>query len=227
MQPAIDMTFDRTLPIGSQVYAFLRKSIIQTHIIPGSKLSESELATKLGVSRQPIREALIRLDNDGLLEIRPQRGTFVKRISQKHVLDVRFVREAIESDIAVDLAMTADKKVIAKLQELIEEQKRVPEDCHIEFMELDEAFHFALAESAGKSYAWNIVQSVKAQMDRVRFLSFADFSMTTLIPQHQAIVDAIAQGDSSLASQAMRTHLQEILKTLPSIAAKHTELFDV
>lgn len=226
MQSESVYTFDKTKPIGNQIYQILRQRIIQTIITPGTKLSESELAAELGVSRQPVREALIKLNNDGLLEIRPQRGTFVKRISQKRVLDVRFVREAIESDIVAELSKHNAPATILELQAEIEKQKLVSDGDYAEFLELDEAFHFKLAKLAGKSYAWDVVQSVKAQMDRVRYLSFADLPTSALIQQHQTIVDTIATGDPAKASQAMRIHLREIKNSLPVIAEKRKEFFE-
>jgi DNA-binding GntR family transcriptional regulator len=212
--------------VGPQVYRILRERIIQAELLPGERLSESDVAKSLSVSRQPVREAFIKLSEEGLVQVLPQRGTFVTKISVASVMDVRFVREAIEADIVRLVAEKHDAGTIEELRRQLTEQKKVPHDDRSAFLRLDERFHNTLATAAGKAYAWSVIESVKAQMDRVRFLSVDDMHIGRLIEQHERIVDGIAAGDKTAAEQALRTHLREILNSLPEIARSRAELFD-
>src|SRR5690606_8650263 len=111
-------------PIAPQLIAILRLAIAQMQLKPGAALSENEIAGRFGVSRQPVREAFIKLAEAGLVEIRPSRGTYVMKISVREVANARLVREAIESDLAGLAAGLATPKQIANLRALVDRQKR-------------------------------------------------------------------------------------------------------
>ncbi len=215
------------VPVGQLVHRDLRQRIIRGELAPGALLSEAEMARSFGSSRQPVREAFIKLAEEGLVEVRPQRGTLVRKISIKRVMDIRFVREAIEANVVHLLASEPEPAIIADLRAQIARQREAAPDAQDVFMALDETFHHTMARAIGKTYAWDVVESVKAQMDRVRYLSFADFPISRLIAQHEAIVDAIEARNPQAAEEAMRIHLREILKDLPNIAAARPELFDM
>ena len=106
------------------------------------------------------------------------------------------------------------------------EQKKVASDEAVYFFELDERFHRTLAEAAGKSYAWNVVEGVKSQMDRARLLSFDRFPIKKLVKQHADVVEAIAIHDVAAADAALRNHLSEILIDLPAITESWPEYFE-
>ncbi|RCK19490.1 GntR family transcriptional regulator [Thalassospira lucentensis MCCC 1A00383 = DSM 14000] len=218
------MTHD--LAVGPQIHRIIRERIVCTDLLPGVRLSEAELAKHFNVSRQPIREAFIKLADEGLLEVRPQRGTYVRKISVAAVLDARFVREAIEADIARFVAKEPNDRFLTRLEQLIIDQKKVMKGDAQSFLKLDHDFHRCLAEAAGKTYAWKIVEDVRAQLDRVRYLSYFQFPMDEIIDQHVQIVSAISSRDPETASAAMREHLREILHTLPDISCSRSELFD-
>lgn len=217
-------TLDPGAAIAPQLYVRLREAIIRGELAPGNRISESEIATACEVSRQPVREAFIRLAGEGLLAVRPQRGTIVTRIDYAAVLDARFLREAIEADIAKILAERPDPEVVAELRRQIGAQ-RAAEDATA-FIKVDERFHRTLAEAAGKGGAWKLIDGLKSQMDRVRFLSLDRFRVGTLIAQHEAMIDAIARADIEGANAATREHLRGILADLPEIVAAHPDFFD-
>lgn len=219
-------TLELAAPVGPQLFRKLRERIIRNDLEPGSRISESEIAAEYAVSRQPVREAFIKLADEGLLEVRPQRGTFIRKIATSAVMDARFVREAIEADIVKHLAEIPIKGLEKALRAQLREQRKLAGRDPDRFIELDERFHRTLAEAAGKSYAWNVVEGVRSQMDRVRYLSVQRFPMEKLVEQHTAIVDAIAAGDVPAAEAAMRGHLREILNDLPEIARSRPEFFD-
>jgi DNA-binding GntR family transcriptional regulator len=214
-----------TVPVGPQIHIGLRQRIIRGDIPPGTALSEAEIARRFSISRQPVREAFIKLAEEGLLEVRPQRGTFVRKISKTAVMDARFVREAIEANITRELAVKADAGLVARLRKLLVAQKAVPAGELYDFMRLDEEFHRTLADAAGRLYGWKVIEEVKLQMDRVRYLSLRSFPQAKLIRQHAGIVDAIEKASPDEAERRMREHLRLILDDLPSIEAQHPEFF--
>ncbi len=218
---------DPAAPITPQIYAYLRDAIIHNQFAPGDRISEAEIARNWSVSRQPVREAFIRLAGEGLLAILPQRGTIITRISYDAVLNARFLREAIEADIVGILAADPDPALVRELRGQIQAQQKLALKNPKDFIALDDLFHRTLADSAGMRGAWRLIEGLKSQMDRVRYLSLGHFPVSKLIVQHRAVVDAVAQGDLSAANLAIRTHLREVLTDLPKIHAATPEFFDV
>lgn len=211
--------------VVDQLYSALRAAIIDNDLSPGARISEAEIAQHYGVSRQPVREAFIKLANEGLLEVRPQRGTFVAKISLSAVMDARFVREAVEADIVKLLAQDNSPALIADLRGQLVRQREIIGGSARDFMEADETFHHTLAAGAGKANAWRVIVEMKAQMDRVRFLSSMHFSVARLVDQHTELVEAIAAHDTGRAEQSIRAHLRGILQDLPVIEQEHPEFF--
>ena len=212
--------------IAEQVFHTLRSSIVTMQLTPATALSEQDIAGRLNVSRQPVREAFIKLSEIGLVRVLPQRGTFVVKISAKAVTDARFVREAVECAIARRASEGIGEAAMDELRGILTEQRRAARDPETFFM-LDEAFHRGLANAAECAYAWKVIEEAKAQMDRVRYLSLPDATpVDHLITQHQAILDAIAAGRGSAAEQAMQDHLREILKSLPRLSQAFPDMFE-
>lgn len=222
---------DSRAAVGPQLVRILRELIIANEIRAGDRISEAEFSERFGVSRQPVREAFIKLSDEGLLEIRPQRGTFVRKISMRSVEDARFIREAIESDFVRILAADPDRAMLGELHRQIEAQARLSEGPagqaeRSEFRRLDDLFHKTLAEAAGRQNLWTILDGVKSQMDRVRHLTTQTFDVVRLVGQHRAVVDAIAAGDAARAEAAMRHHLRIILYDLEMHLIRSPELFE-
>jgi len=215
-------------PIAPQLVALLRRSIAELRLPPGSALSEKEIAAQYGISRQPVREAFIKLSEAGLVEIRPSRGTYVMKISVREVANARFVREAIEAEIARHAAGLATPEHLDILHDLISRQKAAAAAGDFAgFNAQDEGFHRALAAIVENDFALRVVESARFQTDRVRLLSIPEASpLNVLIRQHEDILTCLAAGDGDGAARAMSRHLREILLALPSIAAAHPDFFD-
>jgi DNA-binding GntR family transcriptional regulator len=218
----------RGASIAERVFRTLRSAIVTMRLQPGEALSEQEIAGRLSVSRQPVREAFIKLSEDGLVRVLPQRGTFVMKISAGAVTNARFVREAVESAIAREAVTRLTAADLAHLKGLVADQRKAAQSDDAEaFFVLDEDFHRGLASASGCGYAWKVIESAKAQMDRVRFLSLPEATpMRRLVAQHKAILDAIAGRDEAGATAAMQAHLREILSSLPRLARKYPAMFD-
>ncbi len=214
--------------VAAQIEKDLREAIVRLELAPGTRLSEQEIATRMGVSRQPVREALIALGKSKLVEIRPNRGTVVVRLSTRHMMEARFVREAIEVAVARRASESFDRWTRHRIDAIIARQRVAMEaDDHHAFRREDEQFHIAIAEGAGCSLAWNAISDIKAHMDRVCNLQLRHpDSMTRLIIEHEAIIAAIDAKDAAAADNAMRLHLNGILTDLPQIEADNPDLFE-
>jgi DNA-binding GntR family transcriptional regulator len=222
----VQVSIDTGLAVGPQIVRLIHQRIIAGDLLPGARISETEIAVGYGVSRQPVREAFIKLAEEGLLEIRPQRGTYIRKISVAAVMDARFVREAIEADVVRLLAQSPDPGLERELKRQIEAQKQIIAFDVQSFVPLDDTFHRTLAEAAGKPFAWTVIDGMKSQMDRVRQLSSLRLQRDTLIEHHTAIAEAVGRGDVDGADAAMRMHLREILKDLPVIRQSLPEYFE-
>ena len=206
----------------------LKRAIVALELLPGTKLSEADIAQRHGVSRQPAREALIGLSRMRLVDVLPQRGSVVAKISVSRMMQARFVREAVETAVVRRACASFDPGVRARIDGLLDRQQVFAErDDHVSFQRYDELFHIALCEGASCPLAWEAVRDLKSHMDRLCQLTLSDSaSMLALLVQHRAIVAAIDAGDSDAADSAMRLHLTEILHALPKVEAEHPDLFE-
>ncbi|WP_245416119.1 GntR family transcriptional regulator [Microvirga sp. 17 mud 1-3] len=197
-------------------------------LAPGEMLSEQDLARRFGVSRSPVREALIKLSEAGLVRVLPQRGTQVVKISRAGVENARFIREAVETAVVREAALKASPSMLAELNASLTRQRRAQRSKSTEdFLALDEEFHRLLAEAAGRLAAWEMIEDVKPQMDRVRFLDMTQATPRhVVVAQHEIIVGAIRDGNPSAAQKAMQEHLSEILRSLPEMQVQHPDLFE-
>lgn len=202
--------------MAMRVVSALRDDIVTMALRPGDIISESDIAGRYGVSRQPVREAFIRLAQQGLLLIRPKRATVVKKISPDGVRQSRFIRESIEVEIIRRLAAQPSADAAEILTSLIDDQEKASSSGDSRrFHLLDELFHRTLARLAGVEYAWQLIDDHKMQLDRVRYLTLGVSSSQRAIAEHRAIADAIKRADPAGAEAAMRDHLAraEVLLT--------------
>jgi DNA-binding GntR family transcriptional regulator len=212
-------------PNVRSIYATLRQDIITLRLKPGEKLSENELAVRFGTSRAPVREALIRLVEDGLITVLPQRGSFVSRISLRAMERARFVREALEVAIIRRAAEAGIGKNFHESAEACLAAQIAARDDPERFTQLDDLFHRGFAEGAGLADVWAIIEREKAQFDRIRFLSLPGVTpVDVLIEQHRAILRAVVDREPRAAEEAMRIHMSEVLKIATSLASRHPDL---
>ncbi|WP_337269687.1 GntR family transcriptional regulator [Oryzifoliimicrobium ureilyticus] len=216
------------MPIAPQVYERIRRAIITLAILPSEALSEKELSLQLGVSRTPVREALIRLADEGLIDILPQRGSFVAPIRIRDVEEAQFIRESLEVAVVGRLAGQCSSQFLIDIKaNLARQELAVTQEDGDLFLELDEAFHRSFCEEAGLSKSWRVIQTVKLQMDRVRYLSLPDaIHLRTLLAQHWQIVSAIEQKEPEAARAAMAAHLQEVLGTAHWLSVQRADLVE-
>lgn len=210
-------------PINQQVYKFLKRAIIECRLMPDDSLSENEVASKFNISRQPVREALIKLATNDFVLIEPKKTTKVKRISKSQVLQGAVIREAIESKLIRKTAAVIDDDTLETLENNVHEQESVADDynVHIHF-NLDDEFHRIILSSPGYERAWDIVETVKGSMDRLRFLSI-EFELSPISKTcraHRRILEALKKRDPDLAEKAMADHMSDTFDSLSMVMDK-------
>ncbi|ERK07469.1 MAG: GntR family transcriptional regulator [Pantoea sp.] len=225
---SIAYTITTSEPVNQQIYRYLRRDIVTCAIHPGSLLSEKEVSARFNVSRQPVREAFIKLAEAGLVQVLPQRGTFVRKISAQRVADGRFIREAVEIAVVRRAAQEITPVALMALEHNLQLQRLAAERHDSQaFLALDDEFHRLIAESINCLLAWETVENIKATMDRVRFLTLSEVSPPeNLIQQHEEIYAALKAHDVEAAESAMRRHLQEMIMTITPIAERNSEWFE-
>ncbi len=206
----------------------LREAIVRLELLPGTRLSEQEVATRYGASRQPVREALIALAKSGFLETRPNRGTVVVKISMQHMLEARFVREAVEVAVVRRACEHFDPLTREQIAGNLQQQEEVYRwEDNSDFSLLDAKFHKELAKGAGCSLAWDTIADTKAQFERVgNLMMIKRDNRELLLVQHKTIIEAIDAHDADTAEKVMREHLHYILKDLPQAAGLYRDLFE-
>ncbi|WP_460451400.1 GntR family transcriptional regulator [Alsobacter sp. SYSU BS001988] len=213
-------------PAGAvTIYETVRSDIIRMRLRPGEQLSEKELGLRFMTSRTPVREAIVRLVDDGLIEVWPQRGTFVTRISLRAVKRARFVRSALELAIIREAATQGvSQDTVAVLERAIAEQEASEGDPG-RFTDADDAFHRTFANTLGYGDLWSIVETQKAQFDRIRFLSLPNVTpLDLLIAQHRAILEAVKARDPDEAEATLRQHLSIVLDTAQGLLRTDPDL---
>jgi len=209
-----------------QVFDLLHRAVVSLELPPRSKISEAEIARRLDVSRQPVRDAFFRLSKLGFLQIRPQRATLVTPISIAGVRQAAFVRTALEVACVRAAAERATASDGEDLDDLLEQQRAAIEARDTKrFHALDDAFHARMCAIAGHPYVWPLIEEQKAHMDRVRFLSLA-FGQKRAYDEHREIAASIAAHDPDRAAAALRGHLGRIEEILRTIRAEHAAYFE-
>jgi DNA-binding GntR family transcriptional regulator len=211
---------------SDRVYDELASAILELRILPGTLLSEPNLAEQLQVSRTPLREAIARLVETGLVSVVPQVGTLVEPIRLRDVEQARFVRESLEV-AAVAEACAQPERDVTKLRSLLAEQKSSFRSRDFDgFFRADEALHEEIFELSGYPRAWQMMQPMKMQLERIRRLSLPDpKTIEALLEEHAAIVDAVDRGDARRARTLVGKHARKVLADAPSIRLAHPDYF--
>ncbi len=204
------LVMDEYLPLRDVVFNALRESILHGELQPGSRLIEVDLAQQLGVSRTPIREAIHKLEQEGLVKMLPRRGARVANISEKNVHDVLEVREALES-LAAELAVrriTPQEKI--RLRQLEADFSASIGDKNLAVIaQKDEAFHDMIYQATKNQKLQFVISNLREQMYRFRLEYIKDEkSRKLLVEEHRAIADAIIKGETEQAKAISEVHIQ-------------------
>ena len=221
------MRINRRLPIVPQVHSTLHHLIVHCVLPPGSPIREKDLSDQMEVSRTPIREALLQLEKEGLVEIYPQSGTRISKISMEEVRESHFIREAMESATVRFAAQQGDSELCKQLNTRLQEFEAALSTAEKDLLfELDELFHKTIAEFRFQNRLWKITNTAKSHMDRVRHLTLPlPKRIYEIANEHQRVADCIIQHQPDEAVRAIQDHLSVIFSDIKRIRAEHSEYF--
>jgi DNA-binding GntR family transcriptional regulator len=209
------------------IYGQLYDAIERLVLVPGTPLQEKVLTERFGVSRTPVREALIRLGEDGLVDIFPQSGTFVSRVPVNSIPEAVIIRQALEDAAIKRTAASAAPAEIGRLDAVLARQKLLAGLGDTDgFHEADEAFHETIAAIAGFSAMSRLLRQVKVQINRARRLTLpVEGRMQQVIGEHEAIRDAIVRRDVPRARSALRAHLSLVIPDVDRLRQQYPDYF--
>lgn len=212
---------------SQQIHEALRLRILSLELAPGQNLSRSEIADYYGVSQTPVRDAMMRLEEEGLLMIFPQSKTEVSKIDVAQARETQFLRMSLEIEVVKRLIEAQDPGLLAPVDDLLAQMQRAFEQGDLQrFAELDRHFHRALFEAAGVAPLWELVTGRSGHIDRLRKLNLPDPGKASeILGYHQRIVAAIRAGQAVEAEAEVRGHLTGTLAKADEISERHPEYF--
>ena len=220
--------YSKRLTTSEEIFRQLKADIISMKLLPGSKISEVEVAKSFDVSRQPVREAFMRLGELNLLEIRPQRATRVRKISHQALRSTRFIRLAVEVEVVRVACRIARQEHLAQLQESLKQQRAAVETGDAKSLKsLDYVFHELICIAADREHAFKVISENKVHTDRACTLELSDVKgMQEVFEGHTDIFNAIRSGDEETAVQKTRIHLAHLDGTLELASKNHPDFFE-
>ena len=212
---------------ASQVFETLREEIIGLKLKPGAVLSRVDLQERFRLSSTPVRDALMRLKEEGLVEIFPQHATIVSPIDVERARQGQFLRRSLELELVRTLALKPEPGLIASLRSLIRQQTVFADlGEHEAFTRADHDFHRTMFVAGQVEDLWHLVRRQGGHIDRLRRLHLpVEGKMREILRLHTAVVDAIEAGDPQQAQAAMLEHLSRSLDFVGTLRERFPEYF--
>lgn len=213
-------------PKAVLAYNGIRDAIIKMELEPGAILSEKEICANFNISRTPVREAVLRLAQEGLINIVPGDGTFVSKISVRSVIEGQIVRSSLEMRM-VRLAARKYNSVFDKEFQLLMflQSDTAEREDYDEAFSIDNSFHQLICKVAGFPNVWQTIHSSIGQLDRVRYRAFPKSGyFDAMVNEHRAIYDAIRANDEDLACELIRSHLDDIARMLSLVVEENPNI---
>jgi DNA-binding GntR family transcriptional regulator len=207
---------------ASTVFDQIRDMILSLSLAPGMVLSRADLARRFEVSQTPVRDALMRLAAEGLVEIFPQHATVVSLIDLTAARQAHFLRRSLELEVVRALALSHNSSTISTLRECLESQRDYAAKGDLKgFSDADRLFHRIMYEAAGVPDMWQLMHRSCGQLDRLRRLNLPDLcKIETVLADHKAILDAIADRQPEIAQAYLRKHLSGTLANIEALSAR-------
>ncbi|WP_427026480.1 GntR family transcriptional regulator (plasmid) [Aureimonas ureilytica] len=217
----------RRMTSATQIFEALRAEIVAARLPPGSPLQDRMLIERFGVSRTPVREALIRLSEIGLVDIFPQSGTFVSRVPVNAIPEAVLIRKALEGITVEHAAMRATVEGLTGVDLAIRRQRGAAHTGDLDaFHEADEAFHAAIADLSAHPGIWALLTQAKIQIDRARRLTLPVLGrMEQVIAEHEEIRAHLAARDVEGAKRAMERHLGAVIPDVAELKGRYPDYF--
>ena len=214
------------------IYSDLREDIINCKIIPGTKITEEDLVNKFHMSRTPIREVISKLCKDGLLEVKPKRGTFVTKIDVDAIFDAMFIRIAVEEKIYSSICGKLSEDQIKIIENILNDQKKIIEmepsiDKSRLFYENDNEFHKTLFEFAGKTSTWNYLYDSQTPLNRARIMANMrkNESVKEIYYAHLNIFKYLKENNLKDSTEVNEKHLISGFDGMESVMEEYPDYF--
>lgn len=219
--------FDRTRQAAPQIADYLREKILSLELAPGLAMSRADLQKQFGLSQTPVRDALLKLEEEGLVTVFPQYATLVSRVNLRQARQAHFMRRAIEADVARLLAENRTDALVTDLRKanaLVRVEAEAAD--HAAFLVADRAFHQTMFQHADMMIVWSLVRNSSGHLDRLRRLNLKNVGVDRIVRQHEDVIDAIDKGDPDRAEAALRTHLANTLALLERVVGEFPEYIE-
>ena len=218
MDANLRLDMDEYLPLRDVVFNTLRRAILRGELKPGERLMEIQLANKLGVSRTPIREAIRKLELEGLVKIIPNKGAYVTGITPKDVQDIYMIRSILEGMCARWATEHITPEQIEQLEEIVllsEFHLKKDKDKVVQVSDLDGKFHHVLYEAYNSRIMEHTLSDFHKYVKMARMLSVgAKNRAEKSIEEHKAILEAIKKGDADEAERLANLHIMHVMENL-------------
>ncbi|WP_319472877.1 GntR family transcriptional regulator [uncultured Sphaerochaeta sp.] len=219
---------DQSLTASEKAYELIKSRILGLAYKPGRGLSTASLAEELGMSRSPIRDALLRLANDNLIETFPKSGSRVSLIDLAKVTTERFLRTSLEKAASSEFALNNSPEHIDKMRDLIEKQVSAWETgSYVDFVKYDDLFHRVIFEAIGMQDCWEIILTNSPNDHRIRLLSALKITGTrnAIVMNHTALVDAAEKKNRDDFMRIESQHLSRVVEETAKLVIKLPEIF--
>ncbi len=200
-----------TSSVKEYIYETLKQDIVEIKLKPGESITEKEVAGMFGVSRTPVREAFIKLAQEGLLEVYPQRGTKVSLIDLNRVEEARFMRENLEKAVIKLACQNFPSNLLFELRSNLNAQEFcAKEKKYLRLFHLDEEFHHIIFEGCSNGRLWFLINQINLDFNRTRVLKLSsNFNLNKIISQHQKILEAIVENEPIDGEKLIEEHLNQ------------------
>jgi DNA-binding GntR family transcriptional regulator len=197
---------------SSEIYHVLKEDILTLKLLPGQMISENEVAKLYHVSRTPVKMAFVRLENEGYVDVIPQRGTYVSKIDAKHIRDVSYMRYVLEMDMCRTALRSGNlKKLIINLEENVKEQEQMVASGNFQsynFFDIDSRFHQLLFAHSGREQIWSVILANQVFYTRLRLLDAKSLERCKgICTEHRGIIAALRKRDETLLDNLVYRHL--------------------
>lgn len=203
----------------------LRENIVHLELAPGSMVGEVELASQMGLSRTPVREALIELSKTEIVTVYPQKGSRIAYIDEHLIEEVQFMRNVLECAVVEQACACATEEDIVRLRENVSLQRYYLDRSSREAMELDRKMHKMLFEITDKLHVYQQMQPMMIHCDRLQWLSYQTVDNRRIVGDHEELVERIARRDASAACEMMETHLNYSKVDVIEISRRYPQYF--
>jgi GntR family transcriptional regulator, rspAB operon transcriptional repressor len=222
-----DFTRKTSWTSSDKVYYGLRNSIINLELKPGDEINIKNIAENLGVSRSPVREAVLKLEKEGLADVMPQKGTCVSRIDLLRVHEELFLRKSLEEKALEIFIQKYTDKDISRLKESIKLQKEsLKKGDFISFLNHDDAMHGIFFEGADKNICWDIVQSMSGHYRRIRLMTLWNAKLVSnVILQHAELIEHVCNKNVKEALRVCNQHLEKLLTEERDLLESYRDYF--